>query len=233
MSDDLLKEITADIRAEKLRANARRYVIFAVALLVIVFTALGVWQYRVYQYNKTIEKASFSYFNTLYKIDPISGQPVSAEIQKQALEQFKALSDNSPQSIRSISQLEQAGILASEGKVKEASIIWETLSGDNTAKPEFRSLAGLLWIQHHLDTASSTELRNRIHKLIEQKTPWTALLKECQALLDIKTGKLIEARQVLGQLTIDMNAPPGVRERASMMLQIIASNKVANQKVPQ
>lgn len=231
MSEDLLKEIDADIRAEKIKNAARRYVVFVVVLVAVAFVALGVWQYKSWQHRKAVEQASFSYFNTMQPIIPMmADQTIPVDAQNAAIEQLKALSHNAPQSIRALSQLEQAGLLADQGKEKEASVIWETLRSDQSAPADFRSLASLLWIQHHLDTATPADLHNRINEVLGQQTPWYGLIKESEALLDLRTGKLIEARQIFGQLSIDRNASPGIRQRASIMLQIIANNKVANKK---
>lgn len=231
MSEDLLKEIDADIRAEKIKNVARRYVVFVVVFIVVALAGLGIWQYKSWQHRKAVEAASFSYFTTLQPVIPImDGQIISADTKNAAIKQLKTLSDKSPQSIRALSQIERAGLLADQGKIKEASVIWETLQGDQTAPADLRSLAGVLWIQHHLDTAPPADLRNRINALLGQQTPWYGLIKEAEALLDLRTGKLIEARQIFGQLSIDVNASPGIRQRASVMLQVIAHNKIANKK---
>ncbi|MDI2113447.1 hypothetical protein [Commensalibacter nepenthis] len=231
MSEDLLKEIDADIRAEKIKNTARRYVAFVVVLIIVAVAALGIWQYKSWQYRKAVEQASFSYFNiTQPIIAMIPGQTISDATKNTAISQLKTLSGNSPQAVHALAQLEQAGLLADQGKVKEASIVWETLRGDKTAPSDFRSLAGLLWIQHHLDTAPPSDLRNRINELLGQQTPWYGLLKESEALLNLRTGKLIEARQIFGQLSTDINASPALRQRANMMLQIIAHDKTVNKK---
>ncbi|CAI3931114.1 MULTISPECIES: tetratricopeptide repeat protein [Commensalibacter] len=231
MSEDLLKEIDADMRAETIKNAARRYVVFVVVLIVVALVALGIWQYKSWQHHKAIQAASFSYFNTMQPVIPMmEGQTVPVDAKNAAIKQLKTLSDHSPQSIRALSQLERAGLLADQGKIKEASVIWETLRADQTASSAFRSLAGLLWIQHHLDNASPADLRTRINELLGQQTPWYGLLKESEALLNLRTGKLIEARQIFGQLSIDMNTSPGLRQRASVMLQIIAHNKTVNKK---
>lgn len=232
MSEDLLKEIDADLRVEKIKNTARRYVVFIVVLVVVALAALGIWQFKSWQHHKAVEQASSSYFSTMQPIIAmISGQTISDASKNTVIAQLKTLSGNSPQAVRALAQLEQAGLLAGQDKEKEASVIWETLRGDQTAPEAFRSLAGVLWIQHHLDTAAPADLRNRISELLGQQTPWYGLLKESEALLDLRTGKLIEARQIFGQLSIDPNTPPGVSQRAGMMLQIIAHNKVANKKV--
>lgn len=232
MSEDLLKEIDADLRAEKIKNTARRYVVLIVVLVVVVLAAVGIWQFKSWQHRKAVEQASFSYFNIVQPIIAMfPGQTISDGAKDTAIAQLKTLSGNSPQAVRALTQLEQAGLLAGQGKVKEASVIWETLRGDQTAPEEFRSLAGVLWVQHHLDTVAPADLRNRISELLGKQTPWYGLLKESEALLDLRTGKLIEARQIFGQLSIDTNISPGIRQRASMMLQIIAHNKTANKKV--
>lgn len=223
MSEDLFKEIDADLRVEKLQNLTRRYAKIVGGVLVVILLGIGGWQVQKWQSYKKLEQASASYLRVVQQIDPVFGKTIDQKTTDTAISQLDQLSKQAPQSIRILTQLQEAALLAKEGKVKEASQIWEAIRVDEKATLDFRSLASLLWIQHHLDEGDPAKLYERIKEFSGQQTPWTALLRECEALLDLRTGKLVEARQIFGQLSIDMNASPNMRKRAGMILQVIAN----------
>lgn len=225
MSDGLFKEIDEEIRAEKLHNFVRRYAKFAVIIIIVVLAVFGLLQFQHWQQHKALVNASTSYMQVMQQVAQLSPQPKDNKAVDQALGQLNDLSNHAPQSIRALAQLKQAALLLDQGKLKEASAIWETLRFDKTASPDFRNLANLLWIENHLDTVDPNKLHIRIKELLDQKTPWYALARECEAILDLKMGKVIESKQIFGRLSMDANASPEVRKRANVMLQVIAANK--------
>ncbi len=225
MSEDLYKEIDADIRMEKLHFFLQRYAKVAIIIIVVGLIVFGLVQFKQWQHRKTIINASTSYLQVLQQISMLPPDSKNNKDLDQIIEQLNQLSNHAPQSVRALAQLKQASLLVDQKKIEEASAIWESLRFDKTALPDFRNLANLLWIENHLDSANVKVLYNRIKELTNQKTPWYVLASECEAMLDLKTGKLIEAKQIFGRLSADVNASPEIRKRAGMMLQIIAVNK--------
>lgn len=225
MSEDLFKEIDEELRTEKLHYFMRRYAKLAIVVIIAVLAVFGLLQFNHWQKHKKIVNASNFYMQVMQKTVQLSPQSKDDKMVDQIIGEFNHISNHSPQSIRALAQLKQASLLLDQGKLKEASVIWEALRFDKTASPDFRNLANLLWIENHLDNVDPGELHNRIRELLDHKTPWYALARECEAILDLKTGKVIEAKQVFGRLSTDMNASPELRKRANVMLQVIAANK--------
>lgn len=227
MSEDLFKEIDADIKAEKLRYLVRRHARWVVVVVIILLVAISLWQFWQWRQHRLVAKASASYAQIMQQIAPLvqKQQETDTKTAHQSIDQLRRFSAHAPQSVRALSQFKQAALLIDQGKVKEASLIWNAIRFDHTASSDFRSLANLLWVQNNLDSANQKELHNRIAELLAQKTPWYAMARECEGLLDLKNGRLIEAKQIFGQLSMDMNVSPGIKKRASMMLQIIANSK--------
>lgn len=225
MTEDLFKEVDEDIRAEKLHYLMRRYAKFIVLACIVILIAIGAWQFQQWQQRKAFLNASASYLQIMQQVDPMSKQNIDDKTTHEAVGRLSQLSKHAPQSIRVLSQLKQASLLVDQGKIKEASSIWDAIRFDKTASSDFRSLANILWVENNIDTAKTKELHSRINELLSEKTPWYAMAKECEGLLDLKSGKLIEAKQVFGQLSIDPNVSPGIKQRASVMLQIMANNK--------
>lgn len=226
MNKELEKEIKAELRAERYQALFRRYKLLIIALVIIVFLVIGIWQFVVWRKNRSLEQASTHYFNIVQLLNTIDGQPVSSASKTQALAELEKHTSQFPQSIKTLAQFEQANLLKEQSKRQEALKLWTQISKDLSVRPEFRSLAELFWIQNQLDDVKSEQLRGKISELLGQQTPWNSLIKECEALLDLKTGNAQKATQIFGQLSSDPNVSPGVQQRARMLMQIIAMKKI-------
>ncbi len=73
-------------------------------------------------------------------------------------------------------------------------------------------------VQHQLDHGDPTQLEARLKPLTAPGNPWSALAREQLALLDLRQGKLSEAKTALRALSVDVIAPNGVRQRAGALL---------------
>ena len=84
--------------------------------------------------------------------------------------------------------------------------------------PLLRDLASLLWAQHQIDSGDPSLLEARLKALAALSNPWHALADEQLALLDLRQGKVDQARTTLRRLAQDITAPNGVRGRAGALL---------------
>lgn len=226
MSDsDLLKELDSERRAERLKSLIRRHSIAAAVMLIVVLAIFGGWRFWKWQQYLATEKASIAYLQTMQMAAPQAGGDISSDVRQKAIQQYKEISEHSPESIRTLARLQEAGLAVDKGDIKTASQIWESIQSDSRADPIYRSLASLLWVQSHLDQGDPAQLRSRLAVLNAENNPWHALVQEAEALLDIRIGKNIEARKIFAQLVQDNKAPSGVKRRANFMLQAIAENK--------
>jgi hypothetical protein len=111
-----------------------------------------------------------------------------------------------------------AALQAGAGQAEAASASWNELAGDSAADPLLRDLANLLWAQQGVDKGDAALVEARLKPLTAADNPWHQIAQEYMALLDVRTGKIDEAKAILRPLSADMTAPEGLRGRAGGLL---------------
>ena len=69
-----------------------------------------------------------------------------------------------------------------------------------------------------LDHGDPAQLEARLKPLAEPTNPWSSLAREQLAMLDLRQGKVEDARKTLQALSIDISAPAGLRQRTAALL---------------
>jgi hypothetical protein len=129
------------------------------------------------------------------------------------------LAAESPAGYKAIAKLRAAGLLADSGKIKEASTLYYEVATDANVDTQLRNLAQVLMYGWQLDDADPKVLAPRLQALAQPGTPWAPLAQEQLAVLDLRQGKVDDARTKLKALAADVLAPAGVRARANALLQ--------------
>ncbi|MBX9591173.1 MAG: tetratricopeptide repeat protein [Hyphomonadaceae bacterium] len=223
--DDMLaREIDEELRRERLLQFWNKYgtYILAAALAVVV----GVGGYKVYE-NRTAqanEAASLRFIIGLR--DFAVNKP--AEAQK-ALEELVA---NAPSGYVTLSRLRLAGYDQSQGNTTEAVAAYEDLAKDSSVDPIFADYAQLQIAVLKLESASFTDLKNRLTPLAAEKNPWRYSARELLGMAAYKAGRAAEARNHFQRLIADRTTPAGMAERARIMLAVLTEAEQAGQPAP-
>ncbi|MBB2195937.1 MAG: tetratricopeptide repeat protein [Gluconacetobacter sp.] len=224
MADDIFREVDDDMRMERLRLMARRYVGAAVAVAVVAAAGVGGWQYHAWRGRQDAQAWGATYFAALHLADTSHIAPGETSAltpqQKDAMARLATL-DNVPSGLRTLSRLERAALLASSGDTRGALALWTQVSDDQAADPLLRGLASLLWVQHQIDDGDPAVLRSRLATLDGAGKPWRGLAQESEAMLDLRQGRVADARRKLSQITTQIDVPEGLRSRAGGMLQTL------------
>ncbi|MBB2167520.1 tetratricopeptide repeat protein [Gluconacetobacter aggeris] len=224
MADDIFREVDDDMRMERLRLMARRYVGAAVVVAVVAAAGVGGWQYHAWRGRQAAQAWGTTYFTALRAADTSHIAPGETSAltpqQKDALARLATL-DGVPSGLRTLSRLERAALLASSGDSKGALALWSQVADDQGADALLRGLASLLWVQHQIDNGDPAVLRSRLATLDGAGKPWHGLAEECEAMLDLRQGHVADARRRLGHLTTQIDVPEALRSRAGGMLQTL------------
>lgn len=228
VADDIFREVDEEMRAERLRALARRYMILAGVIVAVICIGGGAWQYNAWRVQQADQASADAYFAALRNATASHAPDGQAtplnDQQKTALTQLAALEKTARPPLRALSRMERAALLANSGDTAQALALWAQVNEDRAADPTISSLAGLLWVQHQLDTADPAMLRSRLALLDGAQQPWHGLALECEALLDLRQGHEQDARGRLQRLSMDMNVSDGVRTRADGLLQALGND---------
>jgi hypothetical protein len=205
---DIFDEVEEDLRAERAEKLLKKYAWLIIALAVAVIAAAAGWQlWNRYQARQDIAAAE--------RYVAADGSDATGAPTLAALDQLAA---TAPEGYRTLARLRAAGLKADAGDLPGAITLWNQIAGDSGADRLLRDLASLLAAQRQLDTGEPAQLEARLKPLAQPGNAWSTLAQEQLALLDLRQGKLDDARKTLRMLSIDIEAPSGLRARAGALL---------------
>jgi hypothetical protein len=209
---DIFDEVDEDLRAERVEKLLKKYAWLIIAAALGVVAAAAGWQLWTRWQNQQDEVAAIHYVAVQNAIEQPGG---SRTDQIPALDQLAA---TAPQGYKTLARLRAAGLKADAGDLPGAIALWNEVAGDGHTDPLLRDLAILQVAQRELDHADPAQLEARLKPLADPGNPWSMLAQEQLALLDLRQGKLEDARQKLRIISFDIGAPSGLRARASALL---------------
>lgn len=230
MVDDIFSEVDEDLRAERNRGRTRRLAAIGLALLVLAGLGVGGWQYVAYRQRQLVASAAPAYFAAQADADiapPAAAGPDAALTPQQtrAVDEFARVAASGPAGLATLSRLRMAALTWAAHDQARALGLWDQVSQDRTADPDLRGLADLLWVQHRADDADPSLLKTRLRGILSPKSPWRLLALEADAVIDLRTNHVAEARRKLTSLAQDAAASDSERSRASGLLDTLDTSK--------
>ena len=209
---DIFDEVEGDLRAERAERLLKKYAWLLIVLVAAIIGAAIGWQLWHRHQASQDAKAAARYVAVQNALD----QPDAAKAaQIGALDQLAA---TAPEGYRTLARLRAAGLKADAGDVTAAVALWNQVAADADADKLLRDLASLLATERQLDHGDPAQLEARLKPLADPDNPWSTLAQEQLAMLDLRQGKLDDARRTLRMLSFDFEAPAGLRARASALL---------------
>lgn len=205
---DIFREVDEELRREGLAKLARRYgpAVIGVALAIILGIA-GYTAWERYAERQRLERAS-TYFAALAEMEKDEAAAV------QALQELAAGDDG----YAALAHLQAATLKAEAGETEDAIAIYRSLAANTGIEPAFRNLATILLAAHTADTAPPEETAAMLEPLTGPADPWRFSALELLALLAVRQDDTDRAAEIYQQLADDLEAPPGLRARATEML---------------
>lgn len=207
---DIFQEVDEDLRRDRLLKLWRRYGSFIIggAIAIVIATAAYVaWQnYRA----KQLMAEGDSFVQALLLRN--AGQS------RQAAEAFASLAERYHDGYGTLARFDEAALLAERGETADAVKIYDQLA---LSAPDrtFRDLAALCSVSLSLDTADPADLKTKLDPIAAPDNPLRHSARELSALLALRNGDAVTAKELFKELAADQTAPSGVRSRAEEMLQ--------------
>jgi hypothetical protein len=206
---DFIREIDEDLRRENLEKLARKYGGLALGLAVVIVLAIAAYTgWQRYTATHKAERAR-QYESVLQLI---------AAGDAKAPEELAVLANADDDGYAALARLQAAGLKAKAGDAAGAVAIYEQLAADGSVDGELRQLSLILLALHTADTAAPDDLAKRLQPLTEPGNPWRYSALEITALLAHRNGDKAKAQEILTGLADDLDAPQGLRQRATEML---------------
>lgn len=219
MSDDLIfREVDEDLRQDQLHQLWRKYgtVIVAGAVLIVV----GVAGFKGWTWYQAREAAqSGARFEEALRL---SDQEREGEAQKV----LDGLIANGSGSYPLLARLVVAGQKAKTGDIDGAVAGFDAVakaSGDAVLRDLARVRAAMLLV----DRADRDAVTTRVSDIAADGNPWRHSAREVIGLAAHRAGDLKAAGETFRQIAADATAPQDVRQRAELMLTLMAPEEKA------
>jgi hypothetical protein len=209
---DIFDEVEEDLRAERAQRLLKKYGWALIVVAVAIVGAAAGWQLWNRYQNQQDAAAAARYVAVQNALE----RPGATKTDQIAV--LEQLAGNAPEGYRTLARLLAAGLKADTGDMPGAVVLWNAVAADSSADNLLRDLASLLATQRDLDHGDPAQLEARLKPLADPANPWSALAQEQLAMLDLRQGKVDDARKKLQVLSFGIDSPAGLRARASALL---------------
>lgn len=220
MSDDsFVREVNDELRQDQIKGlwNRFGYIIIALAVLIVLGTA----GYRGWEYWRDRQAASSGdAFLAAVELSQ-SGKQDDAiaaldEIAKSGSGQYPALA-----------KLRIAGEILARGDKPAAIAAFDAVANDASLDEAFRSVARIRAGMIAVDVESYDQVKARLEPLAASGQTYRSLAREALGLAAWKAKANEEAARWFREITEDAGAAGNVRERARLMLDLLAGKGIA------
>jgi hypothetical protein len=222
--DSLLREVDEELRRERLLKLWEQYGTYILAGAVLFVAAVGGYKYFEHRRAQAAEAAGAR----MAVASRSTAQNKTAEAQK-ALDDLVA---TGPSSYAVLARLRLAAAERAAGKTAEAAAAYEAIAKASGVDPLLADYARLQAAMLRLDGASWTDMQNRLNDLAADGNAWRFSARELLGLAAQKAGKTEEARKYFQGLLGDRNTPPGVGERARVMMAMLTEAELTSTAPP-
>lgn len=209
----LLREIDDELRHERYKKLWQKYGVYLVAFAAALVAGVAGYQgWRSYDLNLRREAGE-----RLEKAKELA----SREEREAARAQLAALARDARPGYAMLARFQEAALLARAGDHAGAAALYRSIAEGSGADSLYRDLAMLLGAMHEARVADPALLIERLKPLTAPDNPWRHSARELQAALAGLVGDRERARELLANLTQDVQAPEGLRQRAEEMLAVL------------
>jgi hypothetical protein len=208
--ESLFREVDEEVRQEQYKKLWDKFGNYFVGLCVIIVAAVaGVKGYEHLQVKQS-EAAAVVYFDGVKRA--ADGKFDDA---------LKALAAVNHSGFKQLGLLQEASILAEQGKTKEAVAAYDALSADASVDPSLRDLARIRAGYLLADSLKPDELISRLGSFDRDGEVWRHAAREIFGLAAYRTGDYSMADRYMNANFADPETPQDMRQRAQVMIQLL------------
>lgn len=216
---DVFEEVEDNLRTERWSALFRRWWPIAAAVIgVVVLVVAGIWFFDARK-GWTGAEASQAYQRGL--------EAMQSENESGAEAAFVEVEAAGNSGYRALALMQRAGIRLDRGDTDEAVALFDQ-AADATNQPLIADVASLKAAWALMDTGSLEDVTARLSPLTEEGRPFRFEAQEALALARLQHGQTDAARQQLQALTLELEIPDSLRQRAQLALSLIESGTASS-----
>jgi hypothetical protein len=217
--DSLLREVDEELRREQFLKLWEQYGTYVVAAAALVIASIG--GYKYFEHRRAVAAEAAGLRMAAASREAAQNKP--AEAQKVLGE----LAEGGPSSYALLARLRLAAADRQAGKTAEAAAAYEAIASASGVDPLLGDYARLQAAVLRLDGADWTDMQNRLTGLAADGNAWRFSARELLGLAARKAGKNAEARKYFEGLVGDRETPPGIGERARVVLAMMTEAELA------
>ena len=220
---DIFREIDEEIKREQFAKlwDKYGYLILGAALAIVV----GVAGYKYWKYDQAQQSQTYGTRYTDALELARTGKKDLAQLS------FTQIAEKGPRGYAMLSQMRDAAVKASAGKLSDAVSDYDKLSGNGTVDPVFQDFSRIQAAMLRVDKADEAEMKQRLGSLADGASSWRHSARELLGLSAYRAGNMDGAENYYNQLLSDQAAPGGIRQRAEMMLALIIEASAEKSKM--
>ena len=221
MSDDsFYREVNEEMRQDQARALWDRYGPFLIGIAVAVVLGTAAWVGWDYWATSKANKSGDD-FSTALKLanDGKNDEAIAA---------LKALEADGYGAYPLLARMRAATVLSDKGDAAGAVATFDAVAADTSIPQAVRDMARLRAALVLVDSGSYADVSSRVEALTADDNSLRHSAREALGLSAWKEGKAADALKLFDQIVGDADAPRNVRERATMLSELIRGSGTAS-----
>ncbi|HEY7747871.1 MAG TPA: tetratricopeptide repeat protein [Aestuariivirgaceae bacterium] len=226
LSDDsLYREVDEEVRRQKIQDLWKRWGNLFLALCIAVITVVAAYKAWQFWQLKKAEEAARSYFAAV--------ELTAAGKADEAMKKFAEVAAGSHKGYKYLAELNMAARLAATGKKDQAIKEYDEIAATSSVDPNLRAAARIRAAYLLVDTAPHEEIVKRVADLNQPDNIWRNHAREVLALSAYRANDYTETDRLMNEVVLDAEAPEGLRQRAQVMISLLAPRLDAKKPVVQ
>jgi len=217
---DVFREVDEDLRNEHLTNLWRRFGPLAIGAAVLVVVGVAGYKGWTWYATQQAEDAGLRFEQAVAASEDGN--------QAEGIRQMELVARSAPGGYRALAALEIAGLKGQAGDIEGAVDDYDAFAADTSNDENLRNVATIQAAYFLLDTVDAATIRARLEILASDGNVWRPVAREIIALSLWKAGNYSEAANIFRELSNDFQSPRGVRQRALVMLNLIAPDEQAS-----
>ncbi len=219
---DIFREVEEELRREQFAKHWDKYGTLILGAAVAIVLSVAGFKYWKHQQAEQAQTYGSRFMDAL-DLSSV-GKKDLAELS------FSQIAKEGPKGYAMLSNMREAALKASAGKLDEARQQYDELAKSSSVDPVFKDFSRIQAAMLRVDKADEAEMKTRLEGLANGTGSWRHSARELLGLSAFKAGNLKGAENHYNQIMGDRSAPVGIKQRAEMMLSMIVELWAEKQK---
>lgn len=209
--ESIFREVDEEVRTEEYKKLWDRYGKYLTALAILVIAGVAAFQGWKYYQTKQAEDAGAIYFDAVRKAaDGKSDDALAA---------FAAVTHPG---FAQLAKLQEANLIAAKGDAAKAVAAYDAFAADAANDQALADLARIRAGYLLIDTNTPDQMLPRLGQFDKDGAVWRNEAREIFGLAAYRIKDMVMADRYMHAIFTDAQAPAAMRQRAQIMIQLIA-----------